>query len=139
MIKYRLICKNCDLNFESWFNSSLEFERLKKKDLLNCHVCESKDIEKTLMAPNLVKSNLKSGDEKKLAKLRKKINEYQKFIKSNFEYVGENFTHEARAIHYNEKKRNKGIYGKASKEDVKELAEEGIQTELIPWFKENEN
>ena len=139
MIKYRLICKNCDLNFESWFNSSLEFERLKKKDLLNCHVCESKDIEKTLMAPNLVKSNLKQGEEKKLAKFRKKINEYQKFIKSNFEYVGENFTHEARAIHYNEKKRNKGIYGKASKEDVKELAEEGIQTELIPWFKENEN
>ena len=139
MIKYRLICKNCDLNFESWFNSSLEFERLKKKDLLNCHVCESKDIEKTLMAPNLVKSNLKSVDEKKLAKFRKKINEYQKFIKSNFEYVGENFTHEARAIHYNEKKSNKGIYGKASKEDVKELAEEGIKTELIPWFKENDN
>ena len=139
MIKYRLICKNCDLNFESWFNSSLEFERLKKKDLLNCHVCESKDIEKTLMAPNLVKSNLKSDDEKKLAKFRKKINEYQKFIKSNFEYVGENFTHEARAIHYNEKKRDKGIYGKASKEDVKELAEEGIKMELIPWFKENEN
>ena len=53
--------------------------------------------------------------------------------------MGENFTHEARAIHYNEKKRDKGIYGKASKEDVKELAEEGIQTELIPWFKENEN
>ena len=139
MIKYRLICKNCDLNFESWFSSSLEFERLKKKDLLNCHVCESKDIEKTLMAPNLVKVNLKSGDEKKLAKFRKKINEYQKFIKSNFEYVGENFTHEARAIHYNEKKSNKGIYGKASKEDVKELAEEGIKTELIPWFKENDN
>ena len=139
MIKYRLICKNCDLNFESWFNSSLEFERLKKKDLLNCHVCESKDIEKTLMAPNLVKSNLKSVDEKKLARFRKKINEYQKFIKSNFEYVGENFTHEARAIHYNEKKSNKGIYGKASKEDVKELAEEGIKTELIPWFKENDN
>ena len=53
--------------------------------------------------------------------------------------MGENFTHEARAIHYNEKKRDKGIYGKASKEDVKELAEEGIKTELIPWFKENEN
>ena len=76
---------------------------------------------------------------KKISQVQKKINEYQKFIKSNFEYVGENFTHEARAIHYNEKKRNKGIYGKASKEDVKELAEEGIQTELIPWFKENEN
>ena len=27
------------------------------------------------MAPNLVKSNLKSGEEKKLAKFRKKIND----------------------------------------------------------------
>ena len=31
MIKYKLICKNCDLNFDSWFASSNEYERLKKK------------------------------------------------------------------------------------------------------------
>ena len=74
----------------------------------------------------------------KYQKIKKTINEYQKFIKNNFDYVGENFAYEARSIHYNDKKRNKGIYGKASKKDLKELKEEGIDTQLIPWV-ENEN
>ena len=56
----------------------------------------------------------------------------------NFDYVGENFAYEARSIHYNNKKKNKGIYGTASKQDLKELKEEGIDAQLIPWV-ENEN
>ena len=69
---------------------------------------------------------------------KKTISEYQKFIKNNFNYVGENFAYEARSIHYNNKKKNKGIYGTASKQDLKELKEEGIDAQMIPWF-ENEN
>ena len=42
MIKYKLICKNCDLSFDSWFAYSKEFEKLKKKNFLNCHRCDSK-------------------------------------------------------------------------------------------------
>ena len=45
MIKYRLICKNCDISFDSWFASSKEFEKLKKKNFLSCHNCQSKKIE----------------------------------------------------------------------------------------------
>ena len=71
-------------------------------------------------------------------KIKKKINEYQKFIKNNFDYVGENFAYEARSIHYNNKKKNKGIYGTASKQDLKELKEEGIDAQMVPWF-ESEN
>ena len=63
----------------------------------------------------------------------------RKFIKNNFDYVGDNFAYEARSVHYNNKKRKKGIYGKASIDDVKELSEEGIETETIPWPKDNEN
>ena len=74
----------------------------------------------------------------KYQKIKKKINEYQKFIKNNFDYVGENFAYEARSIHYNNKLRDKGIYGTASKKDLKELKEEGINTKIIPWV-ENEN
>ena len=37
------------------------------------------------------------------------------------------------------KKKSKGIYGSASKEDLKELKEEGIEAQLIPWIDENEN
>ena len=54
MIKYKLFCKKCDLNFDSWFASSKEYERLKKKKLLNCHNCNSVKVEKTIMAPQLI-------------------------------------------------------------------------------------
>ena len=53
--------------------------------------------------------------------------------------MGENFTYEARSIHYGGKKRKKGIYGKAKNEEIKELNEEGIETESIPWVYDKEN
>ena len=128
--------------FDSWFASSIEFEKLKKKQFLNCHKCNSKKIEKTLMAPKLInKSSDKNLDQKilKLSKINKKVKEYQNFIKKNFEYVGENFAYEARSIQYNDSKRKKGIFGKASTEEIKELREEGIETETIPWIEDKNN
>ena len=59
--------------------------------------------------------------------------------KNNFDYVGENFAYEARSIHYNHKKRAKGIYGTASQIDLKELKEEGIEAQMIPWIKDRNN
>ena len=142
MIKYKLKCKNCSLLFDSWFASSKEYEKLKRKNYLNCHSCGSIKVEKNLMAPKLISKNFSLKNEKKdlmkYQKIKKTISEYQKFIKNNFDYVGENFTYEARSIHYNDKKRKKGIYGKASNQDLKELKEEGIDTQVIPWI-ENEN
>ena len=142
MIKYNLLCKKCKLTFDSWFASSKEYDKLKLKKLVNCHNCGSLRVDKNLMAPKLINKNSSIKDEKKnilkYQKIKKTISEYQKFIKSNFDYVGENFAYEARSIHYNQKKRDKGIYGKASKKDLKELNEEGIETQLIPWV-ENKN
>ena len=142
MIKYKLICKNCDLSFDSWFASSKEFDKLKKKNFLNCYRCDSKKIEKTLMAP---KSILKSDSERtqdkigKFEEINKKIKQYQTFIKKNFRYVGNNFAFEARSIHYNNKKKQKGIYGTASNEEINELKAEGIDTEIIPWVRDKNN
>ncbi len=139
MIKYSLTCKKCDLTFESWFASSKDFEKLKKKKLLNCQNCNSLDIEKSLMAPSLISKNtVKSKDkgQRKFNKIKNTILEYQKFIKNNFDYVGNNFAYEARSIHYNEKKKRKGIYGSASSQELKELKEEGIDAQLIPWVDE---
>ena len=53
--------------------------------------------------------------------------------------VGENFAYEARSIHYDKKKKTKGIYGTASKEEMRELKEEGIRTEVIPWVDDKSN
>ena len=142
MIKYKLLCKNCNLSFDSWFASSQEFEKLKKRNLLNCLKCNSQKIEKNLMAPKLINTySNEISDQKnlKLKKINKRIKEYQNFIKNNFEYVGENFTYKARSIHYDKKKPKKGIYGSASLKDVKELREEGIETDIIPWIEEDKN
>ena len=142
MIKYNLLCNKCNLIFDSWFASSKEFDKLKKKRLINCHSCGSLRVEKNLMAPKLINKSVSLKDEKKnirkYQQIKKIINKYKKFIKNNFDYVGENFAYEARSIHYNNKKRDKGIYGTASKKDIKELKEEGIDTHLIPWV-ENKN
>ena len=141
MIKYKLECKNCELTFDSWFASSVEYEKLKRKKLISCHVCESIKVEKTLMAPKMLNRVFKEKSTKEFKKyknINKKLKEYQKFIKNNFEDVGDNFAFEARSIHYNNKKNKKGTFGTASKEEIKELKEEGINTEIIPWV-ENKN
>ena len=142
MIKYRLNCKDCEITFDSWFATSMEYEKLKKKKLLECYNCESSEVEKTLMAPKFINSKKKSKnnlDQSKSAEIKKTIKKYQKFIKKNFQYVGENFVYEARSIHYDKKKKKKGIYGNASKNDIKELKEEGIEIQTIPWLDDKNN
>ncbi len=145
MIRYNLLCKKCNLTFDSWFASSKEYDKLQKKKLINCHSCGSLKVEKNLMAPKLIRKTLSSSNERKnthkYQKIKKTIIEYQSFIKKNFKYVGENFAYEARSIHYNNKDKDKerGIYGTASKKDLKELKEEGIETQMIPWPENNNN
>ena len=142
MIKYKLMCKKCDNLFDSWFPSSKEYEKLKSLKHINCPNCNSLTIEKSLMSPNVLNSKKEKSEivrNEKYVQVKNKIKEYQKFIKNNFEYVGENFAYEARSIHYNNKKKNNGIYGSATNEEVKELKEEGIDTEIIPWVDEKDN
>jgi hypothetical protein len=142
MIKYKLACKNCKTTFDSWFASSREFEKLKKKSLLVCHICNSTTVDKTLMTPSLRNSKKDMKNDFQLDKyenVKKTIKSYQKFIKDNFKFVGENFAYEARSIHYNHKKRFKGIYGNASKKDLMELKEEGIDAQMIPWVEDKDN
>ena len=142
MIKYKLTCKKCNNSFDSWFPSSKEYEKLKSLKHINCPNCNSLKITKDLMSPNVLNSKKEKSEiikNEKYVKVKNKIKEYQKFIKNNFEYVGENFAYEARSIHYNTKKKSKGIYGKATNDEVKSLNEEGIETQTIPWIKDKDN
>ena len=142
MIKYKLICTDCEVTFDSWFSTSKEYEKLKNKKFLNCYICNSLNVEKALMSPSVFMSKNYSKIDNRIQKYKETkevILKYQKFIKKNFNYVGENFVYEARSIHYKNKKSLKGIYGTATKEDLKELKEEGIETELISWIKDSTN
>ena len=115
---------------------------LKRKKLLVCHNCNSQKVEKSLMAPQLINSQKKQNKDLDIIKykdVKKTIKDYQKFIKENFKYVGENFAYEARSVHYDKKNNTKGIYGNASKKDLKELKEEGIEAQMIPWIEDKDN
>ena len=141
MIKYQLICKSCDYKFDSWFASSKEYEKLKKRKLISCNICNSSKIDKSIMAPRILskKDSHVIENSNKLYKVKSKIKDFQNYIKKNFKYVGENFTYEARSIHYGKDKSKKGIYGNASSKDIKELKDEGIETTSIPWINDKEN
>ena len=139
MIKYNLTCK-CNCTFDSWFASSEEFGRLMEKKLITCIECNSNNVNKSIMAPNVSSSKKIDNINYKFQKnIKKKITEYQKFIKKNCKYVGDNFAQEARSIHYYDKKKTRGIYGKVTVEEIDELNEEGIETTIIPWYDKTEN
>ena len=138
MIKYNLICK-CGNTFESWFSSSSEFDFLCKKKLVKCIYCESATVKKTVMAPNLSSKSNKVFKKTKLEKkIKKQLLDFRKYIEKNCKNVGENFTREARSIHY-DKKTSQSIYGKATAEETTELLEEGIEVATIPWVDKSEN
>ena len=138
MIKYNLICE-CRKTFESWFSSSAEYDSLKRKKIIRCIHCNSTEIKKTIMSPNLLSKSNKITHKTKLGKkIKKQLVEIRKYIEKNCEDVGSNFPQEARNIHY-DKKTSKGIYGKATAEETKELLEEGIDIATIPWVDKLEN
>jgi len=138
MMKYNLICE-CGKTFESWFSSSVEYDALKRKKLINCIYCDSTSIKKSIMAPNLSNKSNETSKKAKLEKdIKKQLLEFRKYIEKNCKNVGANFPNEARSIHY-DKKTSKGIYGKATPEETAELLEEGIDVATIPWVNKVEN
>ena len=138
MIKYNLICK-CGESFESWFLSSSGFDSLCKKKLIKCIYCGSLSVKKSVMAPNLPSKSNKVFKKTKLEKsIKKQLLDVRKYIEKNCKNVGENFTREARSIHY-DKKTSQGIYGQATPEETSELLEEGIEVATIPWVDKLEN
>ncbi|MFM7943979.1 MAG: DUF1178 family protein [Candidatus Fonsibacter sp.] len=143
MIKYNLEC-SCGETFESWFQNSSEYEKLLKKNLINCYVCgSSKTVKKSIMAPSVATSKTsttqKDNEQKKefFKNVKSKIRELNDYVAKNADYVGDKFVSEVRSIHY-DKKQKRNIYGNATLEETKELQEEGIDVATIPWVpKEN--
>ena len=137
MIVFNLNCINCDLSFEGWFDNTSAFNKQKKNKLINCPSCESLNITKALVAPNVgKKSNSKIYKNKK--NLANGIKKIKKIIEDNFDYVGNNFTDEAKKIKYGEVK-DRPIYGEATIEQTKELIEEEIKITTLPFQSTKKN
>ena len=133
MIKYTLTCNNGH-QFESWFSNSDSFEKLKRIGHLECAVCSSKEIEKSLMAPRITPNSIKEKGTliSTQSALEKEIKALKNKIKKTARDVGEDFPAEARAMHYGEKE-EKPIIGKTTLKEARDLVEEGIPFAPLPW------
>ena len=137
MIKYNLKCKNKH-EFESWFSDSSEFEKLLKRKMIECVLCKTKSIEKSIMSPRISSKNKIGYPNKEIRKLKKDLLKLRKFVEKNFDYVGDNFSNEVRKVYY-DKKRQKNIYGTTTPKEAEDLKEEGIELTTIPWINNKEN
>ncbi len=131
MIVFNLVCLECDYSFEGWFDNSKEFLNQKKRKLISCPRCNNININKAPVAPNVSKkSNSKIFKNK--STLATNIKKIKKIVEDNFDYVGENFTEEAKKIKYGETK-DRPIYGEATIAQTKELLEEEINITPLPF------
>ena len=137
MILFDLKCDKGH-EFECWFASSANYKQQLKNKMIICPYCESTNIEKSLMAPNIntkgvSKNNFKDKKVMEAQKsLENKINKFKKYIEKNTDNVGKNFAEEARKIYYGETK-SRPIRGESTEKETQELLEEGIPFSRLPW------
>ena len=141
MIRYDLFCEN-EHFFESWFKDSKSYQKQLEANEIACPKCNNSNISKSLMAPGIPKkTNTKNGNviaNSSSSSISNAIRKIRDEIKKNSEYVGDQFPEEARKIHYNEAEM-RSIYGKASKKEITELVDEGIDIIQIPEIPDDKN
>ena len=137
MIRYALRCAR-DHAFEGWFSTSADYDDQKARGLLECPVCGVAQVEKAIMAPAVASSTRARGEAAASpapAKLREMMRaaagEVRRHVESTFDYVGDGFAKEARAIHEG-KSDERGIYGEASPAEVKALHADGVKVAPLP-------
>lgn len=133
MIRYALICGQ-DHGFEGWFGSSDDYDDQQARGLVECPVCASRDVRKQIMAP-AVAGTKRRGEPDLTPEVRSMVMEamgkVRQHVEDNFDYVGDSFASEARAIHEGTSE-DRGIYGEASPQEIRALTEDGIQIAPLP-------
>jgi hypothetical protein len=136
MILFALRCAHGH-EFEGWFRDSDGFDAQRQAGEIACPHCGDAAVEKAVMAPRLGRSR-ETPPPVALAEMRKALIEMRRQIETNCDYVGGRFAEEARRIHYGETDPH-GIYGEASDEQSRQLADEGISFGKIPWIPQTDS
>lgn len=143
MIRYQLVCE-CKNEFESWFRSSADFDKQCGKNLLSCPICGSSSVTKGLMAPNVSTSRKKNqisankATKDAIEGLNTAIRQYRDKVTETADYVGDEFATEARKMHYGDAP-ERGIYGEAEVNEIKDLHDEGVEVTPLPSLPEDKN
>ena len=146
MIRYTLRCEKKH-EFEAWFRSSDDYDRAAPDGKVPCPMCGATRVEKAIMAPAVKGTKKDRGAEEKVQlaavnpreeALRGVIKELRQKLTENADYVGDRFAEEARKIHYKEAEA-RGIYGEATGDEAKALAEEGVEFHPLPVLPDDRN
>ena len=131
MIRYALVCDEAH-EFEGWFGSSGDFDDQSARGLVACPVCDSKAVSKQIMAPS-VAGTKKTTDlpPQMRSMVMEAMGRVRKHVEDNFDYVGDTFADEARAIHEG-RSEDRGIYGEATPAEIKSLTEDGVPIAAMP-------
>jgi hypothetical protein len=141
LIRFSLHCDHAH-DFEGWFRSNDDFETQRKRGFVSCPECGSQKVEKALMAPAVSTSRkqekvaLAMGEQQR--KMMAALKDLSEKVRENAENVGDKFAEEARKIHFGETEA-RGIYGAATLDEAKGLAEDGIEFMPLPVFPEDRN
>ena len=155
MIRYALQCDHGHA-FESWFQNSSAYETQVKRKLVNCPGCGSANVEKAIMAPQIVSKKARVPEKapapttdvaapaptpllmSEERELRAKLKELRDHIVKSADNVGERFPNEARKMHYGEIE-HRPIYGEASSDEARALMDEGVEVTALPVLPEDRN
>ena len=137
MIVYNLICKNGH-EFEGWFRDISAYDVQAKEGKLLCPTCNSRRIDKAIMAPAVSTGERAALSNPDARKMRQFMTGLRKYVQENAEYVGPKFAEEARKIHYGESV-DRHIYGETTMEEARELVEEGVDVAPLPPDVESAN
>ena len=139
-IKFSLVCGDCNAKFEGWFPGNKDYEKQLAKGQLICPMCDSNNVRKDIMAPNLKKKSNQSKAKNThnlmmSGKARQILKTIEQTVKKEFTDVGKQFAQEARKASRGE--RDEKIYGTATKKEIKQLEKEGIDIFPVPEIKDN--
>jgi hypothetical protein len=141
LIRFSLACQH-DHTFEAWFRSNDDFEAQKKSGFVECPDCGSNKVEKALMAPAVSTGRKREKIALAMGEMQKRalaeLKALSQKMRDNADYVGDRFAEEARKIHFGETD-PRGIYGEATPEEAKSLADDGVEFMPIPVFPEERN
>jgi len=129
MIRYDLHCAQGDV-FDAWFGSIADYDKQAQAGLIECPHCGSNVVEKAPMAPAVRSGRAREAQQERAVAMAMaaKVREH---IRENFDYVGDKFAEEARKVHTGESE-ERAIWGEATREQARELAEEGIAASPLP-------
>ncbi len=158
MIKYKLKCKSefCsqEQEFDGWFRNIDAYEKQKDQGLINCPICGSHKVVKSLTTPSFKRNkNLYPHDENDKDSLALKVNKnisakeqfkniptilrtIKKEIQKNSTFVGNDFVSKVRSMKEG-KIKEESIYGHGTNKEIQELQDEGIDVIGIPWISED--